>query len=150
MASEAGVLPVKPEEVRMKGRLAPGRMLLVDTEQKRLISDEEVKKHLAARKPYAKWLKENQITLDHLPEPDVRAADDHESIQMRQRAFGYTDEDLKTIPSPRLKGEEPIGSMGIDTPLACLSDKPQLLFSYFKQTFAQVTNPAIDPIREDW
>src|SRR5208282_6311622 len=135
---------------RMKGRLAPGRMLLVDMEQKRLISDEEVKKHLAARKPYAKWLKENQITLDHLPSPMYVQPTDHETILMRQRAFGYTDEDLKTILEPSaLKGEEPIGSMGIDTPLACLSDKPQLLFSYFKQMFAQVTNPAIDSIRED-
>ena len=150
MASEAGVLPVKPEEVRMKGRLAPGRMLLVDTEQKRLISDEEVKKQLAARRPYAKWIRENQITLDHLPAPTNVQPTDHKTILMRQRAFGYTDEDLKTILQPSaIKGEEPVGSMGIDTPLACLSDKPQLLFNYFKQTFAQVTNPAIDPIRED-
>ena len=149
MASEAGVLPVKPEDVRMKGRLAPGRMLLVDTEQKRLISDEEVKKQLAARQPYRQWLKENQITLDHLPSPQRVQPTDHETILMRQRAFGYTDEDLKTILLPRrCNAEEPVGSMGIDTPLACLSDQPQLLFSYFKQTFAQVTNPAIDPIRE--
>jgi glutamate synthase (NADPH) large chain len=150
MASEAGVLTVKPEEVRMKGRLAPGRMLLVDTEQKRLISDGEVKKHLAARQPYAQWLKENQITLDDLPSPANVQPTDHDTILMRQRAFGYTDEDLRTILQPSaIKGEEPVGSMGIDTPLACLSDKPQLLFNYFKQTFAQVTNPAIDPIRED-
>jgi glutamate synthase domain-containing protein 2/glutamate synthase domain-containing protein 1/glutamate synthase domain-containing protein 3 len=150
MGSEAGVLPVKPEEVRMKGRLAPGRMLLVDTIQKRLISDEEVKKDLAARQPYAEWLKENQITLDDLPAPVNVQTTNHETIRMRQRAFGYTDEDLKTILQPSaIKGEEPVGSMGIDTPLACLSDKPQLLFNYFKQTFAQVTNPAIDPIRED-
>src|SRR5208282_5195439 len=150
MASEAGVLPVKPEDVRMKGRLAPGRMLVVDTEQKRLISDEEVKKQLAARRPYAKWVSENQITLDHLPSPTNVQPTDHETILMRQRAFGYTDEDLKIILQPSaLKGEEPVGSMGIDTPLACLSEKPQLLFNYFKQTFAQVTNPAIDPIRED-
>src|SRR5579863_7899651 len=150
MGSEAGVLPVKPEEVRMKGRLAPGRMLLVDTEQKRLISDEEVKRHLAARQPYAQWLKENQITLDDLPSPTNVQPTDHKTILMRQRAFGYTDEDLRTILQPSaIKGEEPVGSMGIDTPLACLSDKPQLLFNYFKQTFAQVTNPAIDPIRED-
>src|SRR6202163_4771532 len=149
MASEAGVLPIKPEDVRMKGRLAPGRMLLVDTEQKRLITDEEVKKQLAARQPYAEWLKENQITLDHLPIPTHVHPTNHETILMRQRAFGYTDEDLKTILSPSaLLGEEPVGSMGIDTPLACLSDKPQLLFNYFKQTFAQVTNPAIDSIRE--
>src|SRR5579875_2898544 len=150
MASEAGDLPVKPETVRMKGRLEPGRMLLVDTEQKRLISDEEIKKQLAARQPYAQWLKENRITLDHLPAPTNVKATDHETILMRQRAFGYTDEDLKFILGPMgEKGEEPVGSMGIDTPLACLSDKPQLLFNYFKQMFAQVTNPAIDPIRED-
>jgi glutamate synthase domain-containing protein 2/glutamate synthase domain-containing protein 3 len=150
MASEAGVLPIKPEDVRMKGRLAPGRMLLVDTEQKRLISDDEIKKQLASRQPYGQWMKENQITLDHLPSPRHVQSLDHETLLMRQRAFGYTDEDLKTILHPSaLKGEEPLGSMGIDTPLACLSDKPQLLFSYFKQMFAQVTNPAIDPIRED-
>src|SRR2546427_3688894 len=149
MASEAGVLPVKPEEVRMKGRLAPGRMLLVDTEQHRLISDEEVKKELAARRPYREWLKENQITLDDLPSPKRVQPTDHETILMRQRAFGYTDEDLRTVLLPSaLQAEEPVGSMGIDTPLACLSDQPQLLFSYFKQTFAQVTNPAIDSIRE--
>jgi glutamate synthase (ferredoxin) len=150
MGSEAGVLPVKPEEVRRKGRLAPGRMLLVDTDERRLISDEEVKKQLAARRPYAQWLKENQITLDDLPSPATVEPTNHQTILMRQRAFGYTDEDLKTILEPSaVKGEEPVGSMGIDTPLACLSDKPQLLFNYFKQTFAQVTNPAIDPIRED-
>ena len=149
LASEAGVLQFKPEEVVMKGRLAPGRIFLVDTEQKRLITDEEVKKKLAARQPYAQWLKENQITLDHLPSPTHVQPTDHDTIRMRQRAFGYTDEDLKTILLPSaLNGEEPIGSMGIDTPLACLSDKPQMLFNYFKQTFAQVTNPAIDSIRE--
>ncbi|MGH9738473.1 MAG: glutamate synthase large subunit [Candidatus Acidiferrales bacterium] len=150
MASEAGVLPIKPETVRIKGRLAPGRMLLVDTEQKRLISDEEVKQQLAGRQPYREWVTENQITLDDLPTPNRVQPTDHETILMRQRAFGYTDEDLKTVLLPcALQGQEPIGSMGIDTPLACMSDKPQLLFNYFKQSFAQVTNPAIDPIRED-
>src|SRR4029077_11325410 len=149
LASEAGVLPVKPEDVVIKGRLAPGRFFLVDTEQKRLISDEEIKKQLAAQHPYTQWLKDNQITLDHLPSPVHVQTTNHETIRMRQRAFGYTDEDLKTILSPSaLAGEEPVGWMGIDTPLACLSDKPQLLFNYFKQTFAQVTNPAIDSIRE--
>jgi len=149
MASEAGVLPVPPENVRMKGRLAPGRMLLVDTEQKRLISDDEIKAQLAARQPYRQWLQENQITLDDLPTPQDVHATDHDTILMRQRAFGYTDEDLKTILLPMATGaEEPVGSMGIDAPLACLSDQPQLLFNYFKQTFAQVTNPAIDSIRE--
>ncbi|MBZ5670913.1 MAG: glutamate synthase large subunit [Acidobacteriia bacterium] len=150
MASEAGVLPVDPEEVRFKGRLEPGRMLLVDTEKGRIIPDEEIKKQLAARQPYAEWLKENQITLKHLADPPRIQPTDHATIVMRQRAFGYTDEDLKTIMIPMAaKGEEPVGSMGTDTPLACLSDKPQLLFNYFKQMFAQVTNPAIDPIRED-
>jgi glutamate synthase (NADPH/NADH) large chain len=150
MASEAGVLPIKPETVRMKGRLAPGRMLLVDTEQKRLVSDEEVKQQLANRQPYGQWVKENQITLDDLPNPNRVQPTDHETILMRQRVFGYTDEDLKTVLLPSaLQAQEPVGSMGIDTPLACLSDKPQLLFNYFKQSFAQVTNPAIDPIRED-
>ena len=150
MASETGVLPIKPEEIRFKGRLAPGRMLLVDTEEKRLISDDEIKKQLAARQPYAQWIKENLITLDHLPSPRHVHALDHGTLLTRQRAFGYTDEDLKLILQPSaLKAEEPVGSMGIDTPLACLSDHPQLLFSYFKQTFAQVTNPAIDPIREE-
>ncbi|MGH9448596.1 MAG: glutamate synthase central domain-containing protein, partial [Terriglobia bacterium] len=150
MASEAGVLPVPPETLRMKGRLEPGRMLLVDMEQKRLISDDEIKKQLASRQPYAQWLRENQITLDHLPAPTNVQATNHETILMRQRAFGYTAEDLKFILGPMgLKGEEPLGSMGVDTPLACLSDRPQLLFNYFKQMFAQVTNPPTDPIRED-
>ncbi len=113
MASEAGVLPmIKPEEIRMKGRLAPGRMLLVDTEQKRLISDDEVKKQSAARKPYAQWVKDNQITLDDLPSPTVVLPTDHETILMRQRAFGYTDEDLKTILQPA--GGEGRGTGGID------------------------------------
>ena len=150
MASEAGVLPVKPEEVKYKGRLQPGRMLLVDTEAGRLIPDEEIKQQLASRKPYAEWLKENQITLDGLPEPPRIYGSDQETIVSRQRVFGYTDEDIRILLTPlAVNGEEPIGSMGTDTPLACLSDKPQLLFHYFKQLFAQVTNPAIDPIREE-
>jgi glutamate synthase domain-containing protein 2/glutamate synthase domain-containing protein 1/glutamate synthase domain-containing protein 3 len=150
MASEAGVLPVDPAEVACKGRLEPGRMLLVDTEKGRIVPDDEIKKQLAARQPYAQWLKENQITLHHLADPPRVQPADHATILMRQRAFGYTDEDLKTILIPMAtQGEEPVGSMGTDTPLACLSDKPQLLFNYFKQMFAQVTNPPIDPIRED-
>jgi glutamate synthase (NADPH/NADH) large chain len=150
MASEAGVLPVSAVDVERKGRLAPGRMLLVDTAEKRLISDEELKKQLAARQPYAEWLRDNRITLDMLPRPARVVPANHETIRMRQRAFGYTDEDLRTILLPSAQNaQEPVGSMGIDTPLACLSDHPQLLFSYFKQTFAQVTNPAIDPIREE-
>ncbi len=150
LASEAGVLPVKPEDIRAKGRLAPGRIMLVDTEKGRVYFDEELKAELAARRPYADWLKENQITLSQLPAPARVQTLDHETILMRQRAFGYSDEDLKTILVPMAtQGEEPVGSMGTDTPLACLSDKPQSLFNYFKQLFAQVTNPPIDPIRED-
>ena len=150
MASEAGVLSVAQEKVKRKGRLQPGKMFLVDTVEGRIISDKEIKKRLAARQPYGEWLKENQITLDQLPEPVRVHASDHATILSRQRAFGYTDEDLKMIMEPMAtKGEEPVGSMGTDTPLACLSDKPQPLFNYFKQLFAQVTNPPIDPIREE-
>ena len=150
LASEAGVLPVKPEDVRLKGRLQPGRMLLVDTVQGRIIPDEEIKQGLAARKPYGEWIAQNQVTLDQLAKPTRIHESDHDTIIMRQRAFGYTDEDVRLLIAPMAaKGEEPIGSMGTDTPLACLSDKPQPLFNYFKQLFAQVTNPAIDPIREE-
>src|SRR5215467_10546823 len=150
MASEAGVLSIPPDKVKSKGRLQPGKMFLVDTVEGRIISDKEIKKRLAARQPYAEWLKENQITLDLLPEPVRVHASDHSTILSRQRAFGYSDEDLKMIIEPMaVKGEEPVGSMGTDTPLACLSDKPQPLFNYFKQLFAQVTNPPIDPIREE-
>src|SRR3984885_5529363 len=150
LGSETGVLPVKPEEVKFKGRLQPGRMLLVDTVEGRIVPDEELKQRLWSRQPYGKWLQENQITLDSLPEPPRVYDSDLGSIVMRQRAFGYTDEDLRVLLQPMAeKGEEPLGSMGTDTPLACLSDKPQPLFHYFKQLFAQVTNPAIDPIREE-
>ena len=150
MASETGVLPVKPEDVRYKGRLQPGRMLLVDTEEGRIVPDEEIKSRLAARQPYADWIKENQIKLDDLPEPPRVYGFDPETLIPLQRAFGYTDEDLKIFLGPMATGgDDPVGSMGVDTPLACLSDKPQLLFNYFKQLFAQVTNPAIDPIREE-
>ena len=150
MASETGVLPVKPEEVKFKGRLQPGRMLLVDTREGRIIPDEEIKQRLASRQPYGDWIKENQITLDSLPEPPRIYASDLDTIVMRQRAFGYTDEDIRVLMAPMAgTGDEPVGSMGTDTPLACLSDKPQPLFHYFKQLFAQVTNPAIDPIREE-
>jgi glutamate synthase domain-containing protein 2/glutamate synthase domain-containing protein 1/glutamate synthase domain-containing protein 3 len=150
LASEAGVIEVPAEDVRKKGRLQPGRMFLVDTLEKRIISDREIKKHLAARQPYADWLKAQQVTLDHLPEPSRVIASNPETLLRRQRACGYTEEDLRVILGPMgAKGEEPIGSMGTDTPLACLSDRPQPLFNYFKQLFAQVTNPPIDPIREE-
>jgi glutamate synthase (NADPH/NADH) large chain len=150
MASETGVLPVKPEDVKLKGRLQPGKMLLVDTAEGRIVSDDELKARLYGRNPYQLWLKENQVTLESLAEPPREHAADHDTLLERQRAFGYTDEDLRMILAPMAqKGEEPVGSMGADTPLACLSDKPQPLFHYFKQLFAQVTNPPIDPIREE-
>jgi glutamate synthase (NADPH) large chain len=150
MASEAGVLDIPAEQVKSKGRLQPGKMFLVDTVEGRIISDQEIKHTLASRQPYAEWLKENQITIDQLPEPSRMHFPDSETLLRRQRAFGYSDEDLRMIVAPMAaKGEEPVGSMGTDTPLACLSDKPQSLFNYFKQLFAQVTNPPIDPIREE-
>ena len=149
LASESGVLPVAPENVKYKGRLQPGKMLLVNLEEHRIVPDEEIKHQLASRQPYADWLAENQITLDALPNPPRVYGFDPKTVVSRQRAFGYNEEDLRMILAPMAtQGEEPIGSMGTDTPLACLSDKPQPLFHYFKQLFAQVTNPAIDPLRE--
>ncbi len=150
MASETGVLPFAPEEIEYKGRLQPGKMLLVDLEQGRIVPDEEIKHQLASRQPYGEWLKENQINLEALPEPNRVQSSDHETVLMRQRCFGYTDEDIRLLLNPMAgEGQEALGSMGVDTPLACLSDKPQSLFHYFKQLFAQVTNPPIDPIREE-
>ena len=150
LASEAGVLDVPAEDIRKKGRLQPGRMFLVDTVEKRIISDAEIKKTLAARQPYADWLKEQQVILDTLPEPSRVIASNPETLLRRQRAYGYSEEDLRILLGPMgSRGEEPVGSMGTDTPLACLSDRPQPLFNYFKQLFAQVTNPPIDPIREE-
>ncbi|MGA8067543.1 MAG: glutamate synthase central domain-containing protein, partial [Terriglobales bacterium] len=150
MASEAGVLDIEPEQVKMKGRLQPGKMFLVDTIEGRIVPDKEIKHRLASRQPYAQWVKDNQITIDQLPEPTRMHHPDAETLLRRQRAFGYSDEDLRMILGPMAsQGQEPVGSMGTDTPLACLSDRPQSLFSYFKQLFAQVTNPPIDPIREE-
>jgi glutamate synthase domain-containing protein 2/glutamate synthase domain-containing protein 1/glutamate synthase domain-containing protein 3 len=150
LASEAGVIDVPAEDVRKKGRLQPGRMFLVDTVQKRIVSDAEIKTLLAARQPYATWLEQQQVTLDHLPEPSRTIASNPETLLRRQRAYGYSEEDLRILLAPMgAKGEEPVGSMGTDTPLACLSDRPQPLFNYFRQLFAQVTNPPIDPIREE-
>ena len=150
MASEAGVLDIEPEQVKMKGRLQPGKMFLVDTVEGRIVPDKEIKQRLASRQPYGQWLKDNQITIDQLPAPSRMQQPDAETLLRRQRAFGYSDEDLRMILRPMASmGEEPVGSMGTDTPLACLSDKPQSLFNYFKQLFAQVTNPPIDSIREE-
>ncbi|MBK7928778.1 MAG: glutamate synthase large subunit [Bryobacterales bacterium] len=150
MASETGVLPVEPSNVKFKGRLQPGKMLLCDLEAKRIVPDEELKAALASRQPYGEWIQKQQVLIDELPTPGRWHQPDFDTLLERQRAFGYTDEDAKTILAPMaIRGEEPIGSMGTDTPLACLSDRPQPLFHYFKQLFAQVTNPPIDPIREE-
>ena len=150
MASETGVLEVEPERVKLKACLQPGEMLLVDLDEKRVIPDEEVKSTLSRRQAYGTWLKENQISLETLPDPPREHAFNPADILMRQRAFGYTEEDIRLIMMPMAEsGQEPVGSMGADTPLACLSDRPQPLFNYFKQLFAQVTNPPIDSIRED-
>lgn len=149
MASETGVLDIDSDKVSFTGSLEPGKMLLADLTQKRIIPDEEIKGEIARRRPYAQWIKENQILMDNLPEPSREFGFNPADIVMRQRLFGYTEEDLRMIVTPMaVNGQEPVGSMGTDTPLACLSDKPQLLFNYFKQLFAQVTNPPIDSIRE--
>ncbi|MDE3224132.1 MAG: glutamate synthase subunit alpha, partial [Nitrospirota bacterium] len=149
LASEAGVLPVEAKQIRQKGRLQPGRMFLVDTAQGRIIDDEEIKADIVGRKPYRAWVTQYRISLDELPEPLNVPQPDHPTIRQRQQAFGYTVEELKMVITPMVvTGEETISSMGTDTPLAVLSERPQLLFKYFKQLFAQVTNPPIDPIRE--
>ncbi|MFN5225267.1 MAG: glutamate synthase large subunit [Bacteroidota bacterium] len=150
MASETGVLPIAPELVKEKGRLQPGKMFVVDMEQGRIISDEEVKQRICSKKPYAEWLNKYKIKLEELPEPRVMFTHlENDQILKYQKAFGYSTEDLDTIIAPMaLDGKEPIGAMGTDIPLAILSDQPQHLSNYFKQLFAQVTNPPIDPIRE--
>ena len=149
MASEVGVLTFAPENIRYKGRLQPGRMFLVDTEEGRIVEDEEIKKTCSTRKPYRQWLDEQLIHAKDLPRPERVHGTDFDTLLERQRIFGYTMEDQRILLGPMAAvGQEPVGSMGVDIPLACLSDRPQLLFNYFKQLFAQVTNPAIDPIRE--
>ncbi|HET9094398.1 MAG TPA: glutamate synthase large subunit [Solirubrobacteraceae bacterium] len=148
LASEAGVLTVAPEHIQRKGRLAPGRMFLLDLEQGRIIEDEEVKRHAARRQPYAEWYQRSVVHIDDLPDrapltPRI------EPLRSKQLAFGYSQEDLKLVIAPMAaKGEEPVASMGNDAALAVLSDRQPPLFAYFKQLFAQVTNPPIDPIRE--
>ncbi len=160
MASEVGVLDIPPEDIAVKGRLEPGRMLWVDTEEGRIISDEEIKHTIASARPYRKWLKEFMITLEDLPDPPIPPlagidrhldfSDSDRSVITYQHAFGYTYEDLRVIIGPMAQNAiEPLGSMGNDTPLAVLSDQPHLLYNYFKQLFAQVTNPPIDAIREE-
>jgi glutamate synthase (NADPH/NADH) large chain len=150
LASEVGVLDIPPERILEKGRLQPGRMFLVDTSQGRIIGDDEIKDQMAAAAPYGEWLKENLISLNDLPKPPSVIEPDHETVLLRQEAFGYTSEDLKVLVAPMASdGVEATGSMGTDTPLAVLSNRPQLLYNYFKQLFAQVTNPPVDAIREE-
>jgi glutamate synthase (NADPH/NADH) large chain len=150
MASETGALPVDPATIIENGRLQPGKMFVVDMEQGRIISDDELKQTICNQKPYAEWLNKYKIRLEELPEPRVLFTHlESEQIFKYQKAFGYSTEDLDTIIAPMaLDGKEPLGSMGTDAPLAVLSDQPQHLSHYFKQLFAQVTNPPIDPIRE--
>ena len=151
MASEVGVLPMAPERVLKKARLEPGRMFLVDTNEGRIISDEELKETMAAAHPYREWLDENMVSLDEIPQPDVDVPGvDHSSLIERQQVFGYTFEQLRILLAPMATdGVEALGAMGNDTPAAALSNHSQLLYNYFKQLFAQVTNPPIDAIREE-
>jgi glutamate synthase (NADPH) large chain len=153
MASETGVLDIPPQDIEYKGRLQPGRMFFVDTIEGRIVQDEEIKRGFAQRQPYRQWLTEEVVDLDALPEPPTYPAiNGYEPFDLlkQQQAFGYTIEELKMILAPMAaNGQEPVGSMGTDTPLAVLSDKSPLLFQYFKQLFAQVTNPPVDPIREE-
>jgi glutamate synthase domain-containing protein 2/glutamate synthase domain-containing protein 1/glutamate synthase domain-containing protein 3 len=150
MASETGVLDISPDNILYKGRLQPGRMFLVDPSQGRIVDDNEIKSSLAHRRPYGQWLKENKVRLQELPEPPERKTSNFATLLQRQQAFGYTAEDLRILLTPMATaGQEPIGSMGNDIPLAVLSERPQMMFNYFKQLFAQVTNPPLDAIREE-
>ncbi len=149
LASEVGVLDLDPATIVRKGRLQPGRMFLVDTAQGRIVDDDEIKAELAAEHPYADWLAKDQVRLEELP-PRLMLTPQHASVVTHQRLFGYTTEELRIIVGPMARtGEEPIGSMGSDTPVAVLSERPRLLYDYFVQLFAQVTNPALDAIREE-
>ncbi len=150
MASEVGVLPVDPAIVKSKGRLQPGRMFLIDFDEGRLIPDEELKASFAAKLPYQKWLQQGRITLDQLPKAKEWHGFYPDTLLQRMQAFGYTIETMHFMLVPMIQTQvDPIGSMGNDSALACLSDQPRLIYDYFKQLFAQVTNPAIDSIRED-
>ncbi|MGO4461476.1 glutamate synthase large subunit [Streptomyces sp. M-16] len=149
LGSEVGVLDIDPAKVVRKGRLQPGKMFLVDTAQKRIIEDEEIKNELAAAAPYAEWLETGEIELTDLPERE-HIVHTHASVTRRQQTFGYTEEELRVILAPMARtGGEPLGSMGTDSPIAALSERPRLLFDYFTQLFAQVTNPPLDAIREE-
>lgn len=149
LSSEVGVVDVDPAKVVRKGRLQPGRMFLVDTAEHRIIEDDEIKAELAAEQPYQEWLETGLIDLADLPERE-HVAHTHASVIRRQQTFGYTEEELRILLAPMAKtGAEPIGSMGTDSPIAALSDRPRLIFDYFTQLFAQVTNPPLDAIREE-
>jgi glutamate synthase (NADPH/NADH) large chain len=149
MASEVGVLDIPAERVVKKDRLRPGKMLLIDTAAGRIVSDEEIKQSLAAAQPYGHWLEQHLVDIENLPSAYAERPD-HQTVLRRQQAFGYTQEDLRVLMTPMVQnGEEPIGSMGSDTALAVLSNRPRLLYDYFKQLFAQVTNPPLDAIREE-
>jgi glutamate synthase (NADPH/NADH) large chain len=150
MASEVGVVPVDPANVKFKGRLEPGRMFLVDFEKGELISDEDLKQEFAARRPYGEWLKEQALILKDLDSEGLGASLDADTLLQRMQAFGYTSETMRFMLLPLVKDlRDPVGSMGNDSALACLSDQPRMLYDYFKQLFAQVTNPPIDSIREE-
>jgi glutamate synthase domain-containing protein 2/glutamate synthase domain-containing protein 1/glutamate synthase domain-containing protein 3 len=151
MASEVGVLDINPENILSSGRLLPGKMFLIDTEEGRIIDDSELKKQMASRNPYYKWVKEKMVDLKDIPEPLIENNEiKGNECTVLQKAFGYSREDLRTIlKSMAVEGIEPTGSMGDDTPLAVLSTRPRMIYDYFKQLFAQVTNPPIDPIREE-
>ncbi|HZW46655.1 MAG TPA: glutamate synthase central domain-containing protein, partial [Microvirga sp.] len=150
LASEFGVLPIAEERIVEKWRLQPGKMLLIDLDQGRIVSDDEIKQQLSTAHPYKEWLKRTQIVLEDLPSVRARESRTDVSLLDRQQAFGYTQEDLKLLMQPMaVTGQEAVGSMGTDTPISALSDKSKLLYTYFKQNFAQVTNPPIDPIREE-
>src|SRR5262245_812520 len=150
MASEVGVLDIPPDRILTKGRLQPGRMFLVDTEEGRIVADEELKQKISTEQPYRQWLDKYMLELAHVPDAPHLPEPDHETVLQRQQAFGYTFEDLPIIMAPMARdGVEAVGSMGTDTPLAVLSDQSQPLYNYFKQLFAQVTNPPIDCIREE-
>ena len=150
MGSEVGAVDIDPENIKFKGRLQPGKMFLVDTEDGRIIDDSELKKGICSAQPYARWLKENVLKLSSLPKPAKVPETDFDTLLMRQKIFGYTNEDLNLLLTPMVSdGAEASGSMGNDTPLAVLSEKPRLLYDYFKQIFAQVSNPPVDAIREE-
>ena len=151
MASETGVLDIEPDNVAVKERLQPGRMFYVDLEAQRIVDDAELKDAVTGAEPYGEWLDEHLVEIESLPATTATTATaDGAELEHLQKLFGFTREDLTVLLTPMaLNGQEPVGSMGTDTPLACLSDKPQLAFNYFKQLFAQVTNPPIDPIREE-